>query len=378
MVQAPQSAGAGGTVILNLYLARRFLRMFLGLLLVFLLMSMLIDLVEHLRRLAATDATFSQVVGLVLLNAPQAIYTILPLVIILATVTLFLGLARSSELVVVRASGRSALRALVSPVIMTFLLGLIAVATVNPIVAATSKRYTVLLETYRSGGVDVVSLSAEGFWLRQGGVDGQTVIRAARANPQATELYDVTMIGYAPGGGPDRRIEARTARLIDGAWELTDARIWPLDQGVNPEARTERRERIEVPSTLTEARIRDTFGEPSAIPIWDLPTYIGLLSEAGFSARRHAVWLQMELSQPLFLVAMVLVGAAFTMRHVRFGKTGISVLAAIMLGFGLYYVRNFVQILGESGQIPVALAAWATPVASILLALGLLLHMEDG
>ena len=86
----------------------------------------------------------------------------------------------------------------------------------------------------------------------------------------------------------------------------------------------------------------------------------------------------MGLSQPLFLVAMVLVGAAFTMRHVRFGKTGISVLAAIMLGFGLYYVRNFVQILGESGQIPVALAAWATPVASILLALGLLLHMEDG
>jgi lipopolysaccharide export system permease protein len=49
-----------------------------------------------------------------------------------------------------------------------------------------------------------------------------------------------------------------------------------------------------------------------------------------------------------------------------------------MLGFGLYYVRNFAQVLGENGQIPVMLAAWAPSVASVLLATGLVLHMEDG
>jgi lipopolysaccharide export system permease protein len=44
----------------------------------------------------------------------------------------------------------------------------------------------------------------------------------------------------------------------------------------------------------------------------------------------------------------------------------------------LYFIRSFAQILGENGQIPIMLAAWAPPVASILLALGLLLHAEDG
>lgn len=365
-------------MILSMYFAKRFLRTFGGLLLVFLVMSLLIDLVEHLRRLSSTAVSFGQVVQLTLLNAPQGIYTILPLVMILSTVALFLGLAKSSELVVVRAAGRSALRALVAPAMAALLVGVIAVSMVNPIVASTSKRYSVLLESYRSGGADVISLSAEGLWLRQGGEDGQTVIRAARSNPQATELYDVTMVQYAPNGGPDLRIEARTARLIEGAWELSDARTWPLNQGTNPQAETEQKQRIEVPSTLTEARIRDTFGEPSAIPIWELPTYISLLTEAGFSARRHAVWFQMELARPLFLVALVLISAAFTMRHVRFGNTGVAVLTAVMLGFALYYLRNFVQIMGENGQVPVALAAWAPPVASLLLAVGLLLHMEDG
>uniref|UniRef100_UPI0035674CEE LptF/LptG family permease n=1 Tax=Shimia sp. TaxID=1954381 RepID=UPI0035674CEE len=66
------------------------------------------------------------------------------------------------------------------------------------------------------------------------------------------------------------------------------------------------------------------------------------------------------------------------MRHTRFGRTGIAVLGAVLTGFALYYIRNFAQILGENGQITAALAAWAPPIASVLLALGLLLHMEDG
>ena len=86
----------------------------------------------------------------------------------------------------------------------------------------------------------------------------------------------------------------------------------------------------------------------------------------------------MELARPLFLVAMVLVGAAFTMRHTRLGGTGIAVLTSVLLGFALYFVHNFARILGENGQIPILLAAWAPPVASILLTMGLLLHAEDG
>ena len=159
---------------------------------------------------------------------------------------------------------------------------------------------------------------------------------------------------------------------------LNGAKSWPLGQGVNPEQNASTHDRMTVPSTLTQERIRDSFGTPSVVPIWDLPAYITQLEIAGFSARRHMVWLQMELARPLFLVAMVLVAAGFTMRHSRLGRTGVSVLLAVMLGFGLYYVRNFAQILGENGQVPALLAAWAPPVASVLLALGVILQREEG
>jgi lipopolysaccharide export system permease protein len=86
----------------------------------------------------------------------------------------------------------------------------------------------------------------------------------------------------------------------------------------------------------------------------------------------------MELSRPLFLVAMTLIGAGFTMRPTRLGRTGVAILSAVLLGFGLYYVRSFAQIMGENGQLAPLVAAWVPPVASVLLAMGLVLHMEDG
>ena len=66
------------------------------------------------------------------------------------------------------------------------------------------------------------------------------------------------------------------------------------------------------------------------------------------------------------------------MRHARFGHTGLMVLIAVLLAFGLYFIRNFAQILGENGQIPILWAAWTPPIAGTLLALGIILNMEDG
>ncbi|MCM2561212.1 LPS export ABC transporter permease LptG [Lutimaribacter sp. EGI FJ00015] len=364
-------------MILHAYFARKFLIFFGGVFGVFLLLLLLIDMVEQMRRFGG-EISFAEVLTLTALNTPMGLYGIMPLIMILATVAMFLGLSRSSELVVTRAVGRSSLRALLAPFAVVIVIGALTVAMFNPIVAATSKRYELLQERYRSGGQEVFSISSEGLWLRQGDEAGQTVIRATRAAPDGTVLYDVTFLVHTPEGGPIQRIEAQSAELVPGAWELSQAKVWPLAAGINPEAMATRHETLRLSSSLTMERIRGSLGDPSVISVWDMPAYITQLEEAGFSARRHAVWFQMELARPLFLVAMLLVGAGFTMRHVRFRNTGIAVLSAVILGFTLYYIRNFAQILGETGQIPIVLAAWAPPVASVMLGLGILLIMEDG
>jgi lipopolysaccharide export system permease protein len=93
-------------MILHRYFATRFLKTFSGVFGVFFLILVFLDLVEQLRKFSNTDATFTDVVSLTLLNVPEGIYRILPLIMIITTIALFLGLSRSSEMVVTRAAGR--------------------------------------------------------------------------------------------------------------------------------------------------------------------------------------------------------------------------------------------------------------------------------
>jgi len=365
-------------VILHRYIGQRFLMSFLGVLGVFFLLLVLFDLVEQVRRFGSTDASFGAIVGLTMLRVPESLYQIFPLIMILSTLALFLSLARSSELVVTRASGRSAIRSLLAPCAVALAIGVIGVALINPIVASTSKRYDTLSGQFFTGVANTLSISREGLWLRQGSATGQTVIRATRANLDGTELFGVTFIAFSPEGSPLYRIDAGKAELQPGQWVISNAKTWKFDESGNIELAAVQDAMMTLPSNLSQSEILDSFGTPSAVPIWELPAFIARLEEAGFSARTHRVFLHMELASPLLLMAMVLVGAGFTMRHTRFGRTGIMVLMALGLGFSLYFVRNFAQILGESGQIPVLLAAWGPPIAAMLLPIGLLLHLEDG
>ncbi|MGO4853127.1 LPS export ABC transporter permease LptG [Phaeovulum sp. W22_SRMD_FR3] len=372
---------------LSLYLSRRFLAAFVMMLGIFFAFLFMIDMVEQLRKFTSAAVGLPQAAVLSLLNVPASLYSILPLIIVLAAIVMFLGLARNSELVVIRAAGRSGMAIVAAPMVVALALGGLGVAFVNPIVAATSKRVETLSESYRSGGSQTISIDREGVWLRQGGGDDengdagdatQAVIRAARANADATTLFDVTFLIFAPEKGPIRRISADKAVLGQGQWRLTGVKDWRLAASDNPERDALELPQLNLPSDLTPERIRDGFGKPSAIPFWELPDFINGLQRAGFSARRHQVWFQMELALPLMLAAMVLVAAGFTMRHSRMGGTGTMVLLALASGLAAYFLRNMAQVLGDNGQIPVALAAWMPPVVALLAAGALLLAREDG
>ena len=278
-------------MILSLYVARRFLWLFARIFAGFFVLMVAIDMIEELRRFGDPGISLSEALQLAIMNVPQSIYRILPLIMILTAIGLFQSLARSSELVIIRAAGRSGLRFLVAPVATATLIGLVAVTVLNPLVAATARRYDAMSAGHARGG-SILSVSEGGLWLRQGTEAGQTVIQAARANLDGTALYGATFLTFDAQGRPTRRIETTSATLAPGAWTLGQSKIWDLTSA-NPErSAVILAKGTSLPTDLTAEKIRDGFGTPAGIAIWDLPAYIASLQKAGFAARSHQVWLQ--------------------------------------------------------------------------------------
>jgi lipopolysaccharide export system permease protein len=172
-------------------------------------------------------------------------------------------------------------------------------------------------------------------------------------------------------------MEAAQARLEPGMWVLMDVKRWDL-RADNPEHEAETFDVFELPSDLTGERIRESFTRSGMISVWDLPEFIRALDRAGLSSRPHRAQFQTEMALPALMGAMLLVGAVLSLRHGRAGGAGTRILLTVLAGFALFFMRNFAQVLGENGQIPLSLAIWTPPIASMLLALGVLLHLEDG
>ena len=83
---------------LHLYFARKFAQSLLAVFAVFVAILLMLDVVDQIRRFDIGAITFGQALGLAALNVPSGIYRILPLIVVLATLALYLGLARTSEL----------------------------------------------------------------------------------------------------------------------------------------------------------------------------------------------------------------------------------------------------------------------------------------
>lgn len=345
----------------------------------------LVNLVELTRANASGNATFIDVLGMAALNSPSVTITAAPFTVLLASMTCFAVLARRSELVVTRAGGVSVWRLISPAVVVGALLGVITFAVYNPISSAFAGRFEILETRYFERTSSRLTVSPDGLWLRQGGPDGQTVIRAKRAGGTIERLWEVSVFQFDTADRLYRRLDARTAVLEDRAWRLNAVHRWDLsavDAGDGNTAMVETigvsTDEMRIETDLTIDHIRDSFAAPQTIGFWALPGFIRVLEASGFSSARHRMHWYGLLSAPVVFVAMVLVGAAFSMRHARFGGLGFMALGCVMSGFAYFFLSDISNALGASGTVPVLLAAWAPPVSAILFAMGLLLHLEDG
>ena len=168
------------------------------------------------------------------------------------------------------------------------------------------------------------------------------------------------------------RIDAVTAILDSGNWQLANA--WITAPDTPPSFKTNYR----VKTKLTFEKIQESFASPETISFWDLPDFINVMENAGFSALRHRLHWHTLLALPFLLCAMVLIAATFSLRLVRHGGTLLIVAGGIFVGFLSYFLSDIVYALGLSASLPIMLAAWSPVGISVFLGLAMLMHLEDG
>ncbi len=366
-------------VTLSRYISRQFTLAVLAMLSALSGLVALFDFIELLRRSATKpDATFGLVTEIAALRLPYIAMQILPFAVMLGGILAFWRLTRSSELIVARAAGVSAWGFLAGPVLCALLLGATATAALSPLSSVMLRRAEMLDNVYLRTGGGPLALSGGQLWMRQSDNElapgGVAIIHGFGVHVEGHTLRGAELSVFRLDNA-DRllaRIEAKRAILGGKMWTLEDARV------VRPDRLPEPPRTVTLPTDLTVARVQDSFASPDTLSVWVLPDFIALLDRSGFSSLRHRLHYQALLALPLLAGVMALVAAGFSMRPTRRGGVARMIGSGVAAGFALFMVSKLAEEFGQSGALPVALAAWAPAGAGLMLAVALLLHVENG
>ena len=336
---------------------------------------MLIDFVEISRGVGSdVDLSGARILGLMLLKSPQVIIQLLPFVFLFGTLGAFVSLNRRSELIAMRAAGVSAWRFVLPAAIAALLFGVFTVTALGP--AASWSDGLFQRERARLTGSVAGPSDQQAVWIREGDETRQMVIRAERQDRNSGRLLAVTFFIYANDARGMRvfseRIDAASATLNAGRWRLVDA------VGASIGQRAVRYATLDLPSSLADEEAFERFARPQSTPFWSLPAQIARIENAGFSSTGYRLRLQQLLATPLMFAAMSILAAAFSLRLMRLGDLARMSAAAVVLGFGFFFVNQAASAFGSAEVIPPWLAAWLPPVLTALAAFTLLFYTEDG
>lgn len=358
---------------LSRYLFGQFLLNFISLILGLLLLVFIFDTVELLRRSAGVPGmSLGMVLQMGLFKLPEVGQMVIPFAVLFSALFTFWQLTRRSELVVVRAAGLSVWQFMLPMAAAALLIGAFQMTTINPLGALLIGQYERMEAELLDKDDALVALSDQGLWLRQKTPEGTALIHAASVRQPHWILENIMVIHLDHDADFVERLDVQRASLTGNSWQFED--VVRNQPGVPPV----RQPMASLPTSFSVAEIENSFASPKMVPFWSLPAYIDTMVRAGFNALPLKIEYQALIAQPLFLLGMVLLAACVALRPQRQGGTAFLIMTGVVLGFLIFFLNNFLQALGASGQIPVFMAAWFPPVIYCLAGIAGLMVLEDG
>ena len=305
-------------ILLNRYLYAETIR---GLVLAFVIIAslvVLVDFVELSRRFGSSEqVTALTIAYMTILKMPSIIEQTLPFIVLFGIMWSMFKLNRRSELIAMRAAGYSAWSFATPPTVIAIILGIFAITVLNPGVAVLNSKFEEKrIQISRNAGV-TISPTENNIWLRESVPNGSLIIHAKGASPRNATLLDVSFFYYQLDANEKpvfhKRIDAKRAKLVPGAWVLADA------SEVKKNSLPEQIDKLELKTKYDVNSLLEHLSADSAFSFWELPRIIKNSKAAKLDSRRYEIQWNRMLALPLTLAAMALIGAPFSFRLVRLG-----------------------------------------------------------
>ena len=127
--------------VINNYLAREFVKVVLNMSLVFFCLGFIVNLFEEINYFKDYDVGIDTPIVLTLLFVPSLIYNMFPFMMLLSGIWFFLKMKKTEEITAMKVSGMSNFSVIMIPSILSVIIGIFIITSINPITSFMVKKY---------------------------------------------------------------------------------------------------------------------------------------------------------------------------------------------------------------------------------------------
>lgn len=345
--------------ILDRYLLRTFLGIFAGSLVsvsfLFTVLGVLDSITYLMDKQGASFVTILRYYGLQL---PQTIYMGSPVAALLASMITLGTLNQNNELTAMRAGGISMARA-ATPILFASVIISMALFELGNTLVPVGNRYFISAREQIKG--DVSDPGQRVWYISESNDREPIVMRIEKVERDTGRLHGLTMFHTGPGFVLEKETMADSAEYDPATgWKLDNARTRNLSAIASP-IFTQPREMIVPLPDKPEDLIRIQRA-PEEMTLTELNDQIKRVHRYGLPETAYRVERQARFAIPLATIILVLVGAPLSIRPVRSGGIALSILGAIMVGFGYFVIIAEFISLGKGGLVSPLVAAWTANI----------------
>jgi len=308
--------------------------------------------VENMAYFATTAEAMDKAIS----NFFELFPTFLPLVVFIATLTMFYKMLLSSEIVIIQGAYMSTFQIARPLAIVSALLGLITTTVINPL----STRFSATgVGSYKIERID------GSIWLHEKLENGNIIIRSAdlKSAPNGALAFSgATIIKQNALHQIIERIDANEIILANG--KLSGKKVLILNsKGL------ERIGNWSLASNMAPESIVRQNTKPAHVSFWELPILVRNLRSIGIPTGAHVMQFLQLLFLPFTLVSMTILGVVFAQmrerRHFSFSRRfGFGIATC----FVVYFLMQIMNAIGISGGVPPLFAAFFPPAIVLFFA----------
>lgn len=355
---------------LNRYICRTFSFWFFIVFFTVTLIISFFEMIDLTKRTMQHDIPFAILFQMAFLKLPKLLDNLLPSITFFAALGCFLRLAQSQNFVVISSFGISKSQFLCGISVVVVLLGILNIIVIDPIRAVLFERMVVLEEKLFQKKPYSISFTDTGLWLKENLLNSQNIIHAKNFNVSQKQFNDLIIFQFHKTGEFLRRVDAKTATLTTGLWQMRNATIIANYQQENFEDHTE-------PTTITMEQIQQSTAPPETISFFQMPIFIKMLEEAGLNANAYKMLWHQQIAKIGMMMSLVLLASSFCLVSTRNKSFGIIFGASIIFSFIMHFFQQIIYAFGVANKIPIIAAAWIPIIITFISAYWLNIVLDD-